>query len=326
MTLFPVHRPNWGVSIRGNAISIVQMRRDWMRRLSVRRFAERPLPPNLLTPSAVDLNVGDMDTLAKELKTLIHPLRIRTIALSLPDPVATMAVFPFESLPSRRQERDAILKWRFEHEAHVPIGDARIKSQVLPVPAHVREALTPIGSTESITSYVLAVAIKRSILLQYQTLCERAGLLPVSIGVGSLQLFDCLRGQMSPSVEHHVMMWTPESSTFIGLRHGIPIFLRSKRRRFGSDIRMELLAMRQFLSDRFPSLESSQETGPSALYIVREPVTASIEEDTCSDQWTMAEHLGRSIHVMPLTWNAIDPQRSIASWGGLSALAGAVAA
>ena len=43
------------------------------------------------------------------------------------------------------------------------------------------------------TAYVLAMAIKRSILDQYEQVCRQAGVLPISISCAALWLFDFYR-------------------------------------------------------------------------------------------------------------------------------------
>jgi hypothetical protein len=288
-------------------------------------MTERSLASGFVTPSTTALNIGDEDGAVKELRAVTDSIGTRTVALGISDLAATMAVFPFESLPSGNQERNAILKWRFEHEVHASIGDARIVSQVFPVPAHKREAVLPAAHPEHVTAYVLAVAIKPRIMQQYHRLCARAGLLPVSIGVTSLQVFDCLKAGMSASAEHQVMIWTPDSSTYIGLRFGIPIYLRSKRRRSDSDIRRELMAARQFFADRFPPVGQD---GDSPVYLIRPSDAGGTQENGKDEQQTTTDLQSCPFDVVPLSLTSTggDPRRCIVSWGGLCAFASAASA
>jgi hypothetical protein len=157
------------------------------------RINERTLPEGVLAVSASEPNVKDRDALDKELRALMATSSERTLAVCLPDRVCHLAVFPFETLPPRERDRDPILRWRFQHEEHVAVGDARIYHRVFPVKSAMANTLSGTQSGSHVTAYVLAMAIKRSVLEQYEQVCLKAGLLPLSISCAVLWLFDFYR-------------------------------------------------------------------------------------------------------------------------------------
>jgi hypothetical protein len=82
-----------------------------------------------------------------------------------------------DQLPDRVEEREALIRWRFGQEQLFPLTGTTIVSQVFSAAS---------GAAQS----VLAVAIHQSVLSQYESVCESAGLIPRDVGLTSLRLFD----------------------------------------------------------------------------------------------------------------------------------------
>lgn len=267
---FPVHRPRTGVSFTERGIAWVELRRGW-HRPGIVRVHERPLPEGVLALSASELNVKDRDTLAKALRALVATSSERTLAVCLPDRVWHLAVFPFETVPARAREREAILRWRFQHEEHVTLGDARMLHRVFSVQG--ARGTTPAGTTPGgpVTAYVLAMAIKRSILDQYEQVCQQAGLLPISISCAALCLFDLYRPVMTQAAELFFVHQASDSMTFVAMRQGLPVFCRMKaRRREQADVMREIWSTVQFYEDLYPPGEAAAGSGSVPLYMVGE--------------------------------------------------------
>jgi hypothetical protein len=99
------------------------------------------------------------------------------VTLLLPDAAVRAVVLHLDQLPDRIDEREALIRWRFGQEQLFPLTGTSIVSQVFPgMP----------GAAQS----VLAVAIQQSVLSQYESVCENAGLVPRDVGLTSLRLFD----------------------------------------------------------------------------------------------------------------------------------------
>jgi hypothetical protein len=99
------------------------------------------------------------------------------VTLLLPDAAVRAVVLHLDQLPDRVEEREALIRWRFGQEQLFPLTGTTIVSQVFPVAS---------GTAQS----VLAVAIQQSVLSQYESVCENAGLVPRDVGLTSLRLFD----------------------------------------------------------------------------------------------------------------------------------------
>jgi hypothetical protein len=266
---FPVHRPRTGLSFTERGIALVELRRGW-HRPGIVRIHERTLPAGVLALSVSEPNVKDRDTLAKELRALVITSSERTLAVCLPDRVCHLAVFPFETVPSRARDRDPILRWRFQHEEHVTVGDARILHRVFPVQGAM--PMPPGRKLEGqVTAFVLAMAIKRSVLDQYEQVCRQAGVLPISISCAALWLFDFYRPVMTQAAELFFVHQASDSMTFFAMRQGMPVFCRMKgQRREPADMMREIWSTVQFYDDLYPPGGTAADSCSVPLYMVGE--------------------------------------------------------
>jgi hypothetical protein len=118
--------------------------------------------------------------------------------LLLPDASVRTVVLHLDELPSRADEREALIRWRFGQEQLFPISGARVVSQCFPV----RDGSGAHAQT------VLAVAIQESVLAQYESLCEEVGLIPQEIGLTSLHLFELwVRASGDSNWEERDLLW-----------------------------------------------------------------------------------------------------------------------
>jgi hypothetical protein len=323
---FPIHRPRVGLSFTERGLALVELRRGWGKP-SIARINERALPEGLLTLSSSELNVKDRTVLVKELRTFVAALSDRTIAVCLPDCVGHLAVFPFETLPSRERERETILRWRFQHEEHVTVGDARILHRVFPVQGP--RAATPAGLTTGgqVTAYLVALAIKRSVLNQYEQVCLEAGLLPHAISCAALWLFDFYRPLFTQVVDLFFVHQASDSMTFFAIRQGLPVFCRMKAQRPGHGDKMnEVRSTLQFYDDLHPPGETGAGSGSIPIYMVGEGasqrghVSNSMVEVSHVTTRKQANLMNQSI--LP-DWKALvsTKNETVPSEGGLYALA-----
>jgi len=267
---FPVHRPSTGLSFTERGLALVELRRGW-HKPGIVRITERPLPEGMLVSSASEPNVKDRGGLAKELRALVATSSERTFAVCLPDRVWQLAVFPFETLPPREREREQIIRWRFQHEEHVTVGDARILHRVFPVKGSIAATQTGATPKGQVTAYVLAMAIKRSVLDQYEQVCQQAGLLPISISCAALWLFDFYRPAITQADELFFVHQASDSMTFIATRQGLPVFCRMKAQRGRqTDMMNEIRSTVQFYEDLHPHRGAAGGSGSVPIYMVGE--------------------------------------------------------
>lgn len=312
MRLLPLRRPTIGVSVGSKSLSLVEVSRNWRsgrtrRRLarSLQRCAEQPVPPGLIRLSATEPNVSDSATLSRELATLVDGTRKVarpvSIALTLPDLCARVALFEFETLPQKTAEREQLIRWRFHKELNVPAGDTRLAYRVLRGPHHTS---SPHGGEErgegaSLPVRLLAVMIRRAVIEQYEQACQAAGFIPVSVTLASFGLFDLYRPVMESAIkdgeECFFLHAGGDCLSFVALRSGLPVFFRTKALRNGAAngngeaVTQELLATLQFYRDSHAG-RSAQTSAP--LFVLGSRAAFSLPDSM-------------NVHIVPLGWEHV---------------------
>ena len=240
MTLFPIARPSLGLSITTNSMSLVEIQRQW-RGGSIRRIAQERLNPDIIQFSPAKPNILDTKAFSESLRLLVKGLKApQPIALSLPDLCARMAALEFTSFPKKPDEREALLSWRFQHDFNISTTNSRLAYSVSE-PKKSKKALA--GEQEKVIR-VFATAIQHAIIEQYEDLALQAGLLPLTVGISSLDVFDLYRQTIQESIETasnrsrlsskelfflHLTDW---GFFFIAFRNHFPVFVRAKSLRF----------------------------------------------------------------------------------------------
>lgn len=317
-SLFPIHRPRIGVSVRAHALDLVEVQRRWRRPPLVRRRVSRPLPPGLLTPSWTTLNVSDPEALVRELQALCEGVRDRTVAIDLPIACGTLGLFHFETFPPSRVEQDTLLQWRFRQEEHIVANDLRVMSQVF----------ESRGQGSPGTS-VLAVAIRQSVVDQYHRVCDAADVLPVSMGFSTVHLLDLYRRVMPARSEGFFAHRTADALLVLGFQHSRPVLLRVKPlRRAHVELQSELISTLQFFDRQFPHRSTSSEAACSPLYIVDEGgSSAQGGSPAVPEVWTPTDNPDWTVEVTRVQWSTapITSTLSVTEPPPFGALAGVLA-
>lgn len=194
-----------------------------------------PLPVGAIKSSPTVDNVSQPSTLVPQVRALTstegkRPLKRgavlseipRRIAVLLPDTAVRTTVLYLDQIPSRREERDTLIRWRLGQEQIFPLNSAKIVSQVFG--GH--------GEGPERRYTVLAVAVQESILRQYESLCESVGLIPSEVGITSLRLVDLWR-KVSAGARwlRHDVLWvtlSDRSLTIMVFQRGRMVFYRCK--------------------------------------------------------------------------------------------------
>lgn len=134
--------------------------------------AVTPLPAGALTPSPVEPNVVQPESLRTAFKTVLKavPDHGAPIALFVPDPVVRMFILPFENLTRREQDALPLLRWRLKKSVPFDVDEAAI-------------SWTRQGGRDGNLEVVTAVARQR-IIREYEQIAESAGA-PVSVVASS---------------------------------------------------------------------------------------------------------------------------------------------
>jgi hypothetical protein len=265
------HRPQRCLTFGTDSIGWAERERNWCGRLH-QRCVLSPLPSGVVKPSPTADNIPQPSTVAPQVRALLtrpdgkHRVEKggwlselpRRIAVLLPDATVRTTVLSLDQLPSRPEEREALIRWRLGQEQIFPLNNARVVSQVFN--SH-RE-----GSERRYT--VLAVAIQESVLRQYESLCESVSLIPSEVGIISLRLVDLWK-KVSPGAGWlgRDVLWitiSDRSLTIMVFQQGQVVFYRCKL--LGVDMSEGLATsglLNRVLDECRASLEVCQQQYPS---------------------------------------------------------------
>ena len=240
MTLFPIARPSLGLSITTESVSLVEIQRKW-RGGTIRRIAQEPLPSGVIQFSPAKPNIIDTKAFSESLRLLVKGLKApQPIALSLPDLCARMAALEFTSFPKKPVEREAILSWRFQQDFNISTTNSRLAYSVY----EPKKSKKTLPNESGSVIRVFATSIQHAIIEQYEELSLQAGLLPLTVGIASLDVFDLYRQIIQESIDTasnrsslsstelfflHLTDW---GFFFIAFRDNFPVFVRAKSLRF----------------------------------------------------------------------------------------------
>jgi len=293
-SLFPVHRPSVGVSLRSCALRVVTCRHVPFAKPAIARAVERTLPPGTMKTSPGAPAIQDMEAVIRELRDAVGTKKDRAVALSLPDDVATIGLFGLDALPPDRKEREALLKWRLHQDARSTARAERLVYRLFQGERMV---------------YALVAAVEQSVLDQYAALCGAVGRLPVSVGFETLQLFDAFRAAMTDHEEYFFVHMNGESLTLLAVRDGCPLFIRKRRMTAQAErIRDEVIGTLQYFDDHLPRPRTMQQAA-SPLFFLSTVEEGPDEERPFAERTVLTVPGGqppRQIVVVPLGWQALS--------------------
>lgn len=154
--------------------------------------ATAALPPGLLTPGLQQANVTDRAKLVPALKELLTAVagRSRDICLVLPDSTTRVMLLDFETLPDKKQDADAVVRFRLKKSLPFDVDQASL--------SYERQ-----GTKDQIR--VVAAVTPHSVLEEYESLVREAGYNPGTVlpsMLAALGLVDGTRPAMVIKVEH----------------------------------------------------------------------------------------------------------------------------
>ena len=285
-----------------------------------------PLSDGMIKSSPTEDNLSDPSALADRIRVLTRSGSARPvvgggilsnlprrIAVLLPDTAVRAAVLHLEQLPVRREERDALIRWRLGQEQLFPLNGAKVLFQVF----HDQSG----GKGPAHT--VLTVAAQGSVLKQYESLCESVGLIPQEIGITSLRIFDLWRRASSGSPwRSRECLWVNLSDralTTMIWQQGRLLFYRCKL--LGTETAEALMntdMLNKICEECCASLEICQQQHPSA--VVKEAVICA-DGDISALQKLIEADL--RLPVEQLGWESIETLGRMAkeSHRGMTSLA-----
>jgi Tfp pilus assembly PilM family ATPase len=171
------HYPATAIGLENGVASVVHLERISGSASKLRRAATFNIADSLLRPSFDEINIPDQRQLASmlsELATSAGLLKQKRWSLSLPEATTRTLVLTIESQSQSAAELQDVLKWKVERGFGAPLEELSISKERLQKDSQGRDRY-------------LVVAVKKSIIAEYETVLEmlgwRAGLiLPRHLG------------------------------------------------------------------------------------------------------------------------------------------------
>ncbi len=316
-------RPRWCLKFGTDSIAWAETERNWCGQRR-HKCVMSPLSDGMIKPSPTEENVSDLSELASRIRALTSLGSIhhtvggailsdlpRRIGVLLPDTAVRVTVLHLGQLPVRREERDALIRWRLSQEQLFPLSGAKVLSQVF----HDQSG----GKGPAHT--VLTVAAQESVLKQYESLCESVGLIPQEVGITSLRIFDLWR-RAGSHWRSRECLWVNVSDralTTMICQQGRLLFYRCKL--LGVEVAEALTKtdmLNKILEECCASLEICQQQYPSA--VVKEAVICA-DGDMSAFQELLGAELRLSVEQ--LGWESVEALGRIAkgSHRGMTSLA-----
>lgn len=307
-------KPGYALKLGPQGAAWVEAQRGWTGQVRP-RYHIIELPAGAIRPSPMEPNILDLPAVEERLGELILPAPydalvrraglpaiLRPITLVVPDLCVRAALLTVESLPDKREEQEALVRWRLEQERLFPMAGTRVAFQAF---GH-KAKHTPVPQT------ILAVVIREAILSQYDQLCERLGLSVVDLDISSFRLWNLWRqGAGRAETSHDVekgIVWLSlldGGLTITVFQSHVPIFLRNKPippsrpgeilPRIRTDyVLNELTSSLLYCQEQHPKL------APKRLVLIGQELPPALGKDilqTCQlevtdMEWTQAESLG----------------------------------
>jgi Tfp pilus assembly PilM family ATPase len=177
--------------------------------------ATTSLPENALVPSMMQANVADAEGLRAALRGVVERvggLTARRVALVLPDPVARVVVLSGKDLEvTKGALSEDVVRFKLREKVPFDVRGAHV----------VWKSIEADGEKA-----VLVVALLRSVLADYENLCDAVGLEAGLVELGSLAL---LRGtaDLRASGDWLLLNWNEDHASVTLSRNGVPVLVRT---------------------------------------------------------------------------------------------------
>jgi Tfp pilus assembly PilM family ATPase len=213
------HGIRTGLEIAPDALTLVRVRERGHRREVLEHRSEM-LADGALVVSPVERNVADEASFERALRSLAGDRAGGPVAVSLPDPVARVALFDVATVPARRDEFDRLVRWHVEKTFAVELGATRLTSQ---------RFRRPDGEAGS---RILGAAVTETVLSQYEDVLARVGFEARVIDLGAFHRFNVFRERIthlaSPNQQFIALTITPAALTLMIYEGGTPAYVRIK--------------------------------------------------------------------------------------------------
>lgn len=236
MNLFPLNQPTMALSISEESLCLVEVRKSW-KKTTLREVKKISLPSGVIQLSSAKPNIQNMDVFVEHLRTLTQAVKKPiSLALSLPDLCARTSVFDFSTFPTKKNEQTALLNWRFQQDLKLDTTQSRLSYEVY-IPSSITN---PRKNDNPENVQVLGTAIRNEIIEQYERACLDLNLMPVSVSIAGLDIFDLYHRsiQTNMKTENNRSLDSSPGAMFLFMSYwgfifltfhdGCPTFVRTK--------------------------------------------------------------------------------------------------
>lgn len=200
---FQPRLPGIACEISRQHFSVVRLEPRRSRRVD--GFAVENLPQGLVEPSLTEPIARSTEELGKIIKaSLIKAGAITNrISLAVPDACARVAIHPFEALPSKREEKTELLKWKLKKTVPYDIDDSHLSFV---------EQKTEAGKT-----YVITANIHKEVLAQLEQVFESLGIHVGFVTLSTFAAYELLARQHRDEIRKSVLFMRVRSSNISSL-------------------------------------------------------------------------------------------------------------
>ena len=252
--------PSSAIGLEKGMASVVQLERAKGNACRLKRAATANIE-SLIRPSFDEPNVTNAAQLAAVLKDLAASaglLRQKRWSLSLPEITTRTTVFTLESKPASSSELQEVLKWKTERGFGSPLEELSVSRERLQKDAQGRDRY-------------LAIAVKRSVLAEYEAVLESLGwrvglIMPRHLGEAQWLVRNSSAGDS--------LLLSGSDQGFTGLifRNGHPLILRTVNCA-ESEFEDEFYRFLLFYRDRNTPEGLGDHTPLSRLMVIGEGIT-----------------------------------------------------
>jgi type IV pilus assembly protein PilM len=128
-------------------------------------FAAHNLRPGMVVPDLTETNLRNRDAVSQTIRDTLNNLnsRSRDVIAVLPDASVRVVLLDFETLPSNRQEAEAVVRFRLKKSLPFDVEKAKVSYHSQPAPVGVR---------------VVAAVALNSVIEEYESAFVEAGYSP----------------------------------------------------------------------------------------------------------------------------------------------------
>lgn len=276
---FPSKKPRLGLDITSSEVRAAALSGSGPT-ITVHSVERAELPAGMVNESYASANIADPEGISTVLKDLLQrtaSLKARRTGMSLPDTVFRVQALEFDDLPGKAEDRERLIRWRFEKSAAFDMSDTVLRYQVLR------------RQGKGVT--VLSCIAKREVVSQYEALLLGLGLEPWLIGPSSFHTLNFYFPSMVKKSSRFALATVARTSfTAMVVEHGGPRFYRSKEIKAGGpfDARDRLMREVDDSLHFYTHQDRSQQSEVGHLFLTGDPavldsVAAGLKERTSLD-------------------------------------------